>query len=431
MDETRLGAILLDSRIIDEADLEKCLAVQTLTGNSRPLGNILVEQGVIDRGTLERVLQLQQTRSTRERAALPEAEGTDDVWFRVAVQAKASELVVSEGRPVLARVGAEWRTLTEEPLNGPEVWDFVRTEMGAEVLEELADRHYVVRDLHKPGVCRGRITGMRHFDGVAAVVELRREATRSWDELSVPRQLAELMRSGRGLVLLCGERGIGRTELMAGLLREAAAEPSRYLIVLDDAIDAELPAGGGLVVRRRVGEHVAECVQGLRTAVREDPDVIFVGSVAEPETFDMALRAAEGGRLVVCWLDASSVTAGLARILNFYRDHEVARVRSSLATVLRAVYVRHLLAAAGGDGTVPVTELLLVDEAVRDILRGTDLQNLQMLMRMGDGKNGHSLDQSMFEAVTAGLLDFEDAYARAGEKAWLLERTRNLPGQET
>lgn len=426
MDETRLGSILLESRIIGEADLEKCLEVQMLTGNSRPLGNILVEQGVIDRPTLERVLQLQQSRESRERAALPEAEGADDVWFRVAVQAKASELVVSEGRPVLARVGAEWRTLTGQPLSGPEVWDFVRNEMGSEVLEELADRHFVVRDLHKPGICRGRITGMRHFDGVAVIVELRREATPSWDELGLPRQLGDLVRTGRGLLLLCGERGIGRTELMAGLLREAAAEAGRYVIVLDDAIDQELPGNGGLVVRRRIGEHVCDYEQGLRTAVREDPDVIFVGSVAEPQAFDLALRAAEGGRLVVGWIDSGSAVAGLERVLDFYRGHDVPRVRAALATALRAVHVRHLLPSATGDGTVPVTELLLVDDAARDVLRGGDLDHLAMLMRIGDGKNGHSLDQSMFDLVMSGRLEFEHAYARAEEKGWLLDRTRSL-----
>lgn len=429
MEETRLGALLLDSRIIDEKDLEKCLEVQALTGSSRPLGNILVEQGVIDHATLERVLELQQARARRERAALPEAEGSDEVWFRVAMQAKASELVVSEGRPVLARVGAEWRNLTDEPLGGPEVWDFVRNEMGADVLERLADQHFVVRDLHKPGICRGRITGMRHFDGVAAIVELRREATPSCEELGVPRQLVELVRAGRGLVLLMGERGIGRSELMAGLLRDAAAEAERYVIVLDDAIDAELPAGG-LVVRRRIGEHAADHAQALRTAVREDPDAIFVGSVAEPEAFDMALRAAEGGRLVVAWLDAGSTVSGLTRLLRCYEDHEVVRVRSSLATVLRAVHVRHLLPAATGEGMVPVTELLLVDDAVRDVLRAGDLANLSLLMRMGDGKNGHSLDQSMFDRVVQGQLEVEDAFARADEKGWLLERTRRLPGQE-
>ncbi len=426
MDETRLGSILLESKVISEADLEKCLEIQSLTGNNRPVGQILVEQGLIDRGTLERLLELQQARLT-EKKMLDGADTIDsggDGFLGAAVRAGARELVISEGRPVMARSGMDWRMLTVEPVRGPEVWDFVRTEMGSQVLEELADRHFVVRDLHRPGLCRGRVTAQRHSDGVAVLVELRPEATPPADQLGIPKQLTEILGSSRGLVLFVGERGIGRTELLAGVLEEMAREGSRYVVVLDDAIDTELPKGGALVVRRRVGQHVATYAGGLRTAVREDPDAILIGSLNEPEAFDMAVRAAEGGRLVVGWLDANSVVGCLQRVLNFYPIYDVQRLRQSLATVLRAVCVRHLLSSADGSRLVPATEMLLVEEAARDVIRTGDLNNLGLLMRTEGGKNGHSLDQCMFDLISGSEIRLEDAYARAEEKAWLLERLR-------
>lgn len=426
MDETRLGTILLESRILSEADLEKCLEIQSLTGNTRPIGQILIEQGLLDRATLDRLLQLQQTR-VAEKRALETATGGEpqrDGFLGAAARAGARELVISEGRPVMARAGTEWRVLTAEPVRGPEVWDFVRTEMGSQVLEELADRHYVVRDLHRPGLCRGRVTALRHSDGVAVMVELRPEHTPPPAELGIPPELTEILAGNRGLVLFVGERGVGRTDLLAGVLQVMAKEGGRYVVALDDAIDTELPTGGALVARRRVGTHVADYASGLRTAVREDPDAVLVGSLNEPDAFDMAIRAAEGGRLVVGWLDASSAVGCLQRILNFYPVYDVQRLRQSLAMVLRAVCVRHLLSSSDGARLVPATELLLVDEAARDVIRSGDLPNLGLLMRTTGGKNGHSLDQDMFALINAGRIRLEDAYARAEEKAWLLERLR-------
>jgi len=426
MDDTRLGAILLESRAIGEADLEKCLEIQSLTGHSRPLGQILIEQGLIDRQMLERLLQLQQTRRTAQRSALTFDASLPDGYLRAALAAGARELVISEGRPVLARAGAEWRALTTETVRGPEVWEFVREEMGNEVLENLADRHFVVRDLHKPGVCRGRITAMRHFDGVAVFVELHPEKVMTAVELGLPQPFVDTVRGGRGLVLLIGERGVGRTETLSGMLGVIADDATRYIVVLDDAIAGELPPGAAMVARRRVGEHVAGYGAALRTAIREDPDAIVVGSLSHPETFDMALRAAEGGRLVIGWLDETSVVGALHRIINFYPSYDVPRVRATLASVLRGICVRHLLPAANGGGLEPATELLLVDDAARELLRAGELDHLTLLMRAESGANGHSLDQCMFDLVVRGLVRIEDAYTRAEEKSWLLERSRHV-----
>jgi twitching motility protein PilT len=424
MDETRLGAILLESRVIAEADLEKCLEIQALTGGSRHLGHILVEQGLIDRSTLERVLDMQQSRLTQQRQLLQTEGVLHDRFLRAAVAAGANELVISEGRPPLVRVGGELRELGTEELRGPEVWDFVRAEMGHEVLEELADKCFVTRDLAKPGLCRGRITAFRQFDGVAVIVRLHPEVVRRPEELGIPARVLEIIRSGKGLVLLAGERGSGRTELMASLVHEVATEEGRYVLVLDDSREYPVPQSGSLVARRRVGEHVSDYVTALKTAVREDPDAILIGDVGEGEAFDLAIRAAEGGRLVLASLHAGSVVAAMHRVLNFYPTYDVARLRATLASVLRCVLVGHLLPKTTKDGLVSASELLIVDDAARDVLRNGDLSHLNLLMRMAGSKSGHSLDQSLLDLLTSGQVCFEDVFLRADEKAWLLEQTK-------
>lgn len=424
MDDTRLGSILLESKVISEAELEKCLEVQALTGNTRTIGQILLEQGRIDRATLERLVQLQQSRRTAQRqvAPVPQEGLVDGDVIAAAMRVGAREFVVSEGRPIMVREAANWRPLTTEVVRSPEVWDFVRREMGTAVLEELADRQFVVHDLHREGLCRGRLTAMRHTDGVAVVAELRPEHALPLADLGVPPGAATALSGNRGLVLFVGERGEGRSELLAAVLAEMAKEAGRYVVVLDDALDCVPPSGGALVTRRRVGEHVVDYAAGLRTAVREDPDAILVGCLDEPQTFDLAVRAAEGGRLVVGWMDASSVAGCLQRALNYYSPFDVARVRQSLATVLRSVCVRHLVPARAGDRMLAATELLVVDDAARDVIRSGDLDNLSLLIRAEGSSNGHALDGSLAAMVREKLVRIEDAYARAEDKSWLLDR---------
>ena len=161
MDDIRLGSILLESKVISEADLEKCLEIQALTGNTRTVGQILLEQGRIDRTTLERLVQLQEARRVERDAKAPDAvEVQGESLLESVARSGARELVISEGRPIMVREAASWRALTAEPVRSPEVWDFVRREMGVAVLEELAERQFVVRPHH-----RDATHGRRRRDG--------------------------------------------------------------------------------------------------------------------------------------------------------------------------------------------------------------------------------------------------------------------------
>ncbi len=427
MDDMRLGAILLEGGIVDEAGLERCLAIQTLTGNARPIGQILIEQGLVGADTVKRLLELQKGRAEAARAKVAPHDLASTSLLSAAIANGADEIVVSEGRPARIRVGSLWSRLTEEVLSGPEVWDFVRETMGPEVLEALAERHFVVRPWQLAGQGRGLATAFRQFDGVAVRLTFAAPDVRSAEAVGVPQAVVDLVRAGKGLVLVVGERGIGRSEVMASLVQVAASDPTHYVVVVDDEPMA-LPANGALVVRRRFGINPAERADALRSVVREDPDAVIVADVGEIETFEIALRAAEGGRLVVAYLDAANVTAALGRILNGYPVYELPRVRSSLAAVLRTVLVRHLLPDATHTGTVAATELLVVDDAVREVVREGELSDLALLVRAEGGRPGHSLDRCMLDLLTAGRVRMDDVFARAQEKAWLLERTRGLQG---
>ena len=420
MDATRLGTILLEHNVIQEADLERCLDIQMLTGGSRPLGQILVEQGVISADTLESLLKLQEGRRQGAKSADVRLEGGSDSFLRAAFSAGANELIVSEGRPVLVRVAGELRNLTSKPVDSPDVWQFVRDQMGADVLDELAERKSVSRDFHTESLGRGRITAFRHFDGVAVIVRLHPEAVRSPKEAGIDESVLEILQSGKGLVLLTGETRSGLTESMATILGEVAKVPSRYVLVLDDNLEYPIPDGGAVVVRRRVGEHVQNYISALKAAIHEDPDVILVGDVSQPETFDLAMRAAEGGHLVIAAVHASSVVTALHRLLNFYPTYDVKRVRTTLASVLKCILTLHLVPDTDSVGQVLASELLLMDDAAREVVRNGKLSSLNLIMSMEGTTSGHSLDRSLLELLSSGRARFADVFSRAQDKTKML-----------
>lgn len=425
MEQIRLGAILLEGGLVDEAGLERCLAIQALTGGTRPLGQVLVEQGLIQAKDLERVLGLQRSRSAALGQVIEDADIGCASLLAAAQAQHASEVVVSEGQPVRMRVAGEWRRLTNEALRGPEVWEFVRELMGAEVLEALAERQYVVHAWDRGVLGRGSATAFRQFEGVAARVTFTAAQAPTPEQAGMPPAFVDAVRSGKGLVLVVGERGVGHAEALAPLVQLAAREPDHYVVVVDDE-PLPLPADGALVVRRRYGISPRARAATLRSVVREDPDTLVVADVGSPETFELALRAAEGGRLVIAYLDAGSVTSALQRVLNFYPDYDLPRVRATVAAVLRAVFVRHVVPDVTHQHDVAATELLLVDDAVREVLRHGELADLGLLIRADGSRSGHSLDRNLLELVAAGRVRLDDVFARAEEKAWLLERTKDL-----
>lgn len=425
MEDIRLGAILLEGGVVDEAGLERCLAIQALTGGSHPLGQILVEQGLIGKAELQLVLDLQRSRVAARKAAVQDTDVGCASLLLAARSQRAAEIVVSEGRPVRMRVACEWRQMTAEPLRGPEVWEFVRELMGDEVLEALAERHFVVHAFERADAGRGSATAFRQFDGVAVRVTFAAAEAPTPEQAELPPRLLEAVQAGRGLVLIVGERGIGRAEALAPMVQLVARHPDHYVVVVDDE-PLPLPTGGAMVVRRRYGLTPAQRAATLRNVVREDPDTLVIADVGSPETFELALRAAEGGRLVVAYIDAANTTGALVRALNFYPIYDLPRVRSSLAAVLRAVLVRQVLPDAAHEGTVAATELLIVDDAVREVVRSGELSDLGLLIRAEGSNCGHSLDRNMLELLVAGRVRMEDVFARAEEKAWLLERTKDL-----
>jgi twitching motility protein PilT len=420
MEETRLGAILLENPVIREQDVQRCLEIQRLTGSTRPLGRILVDEGVVSEETLAQLLAIQRSRRQKSESTVAAGAGQGaERFLEAALSVGANELLISENRPVRMRVAGQLRTFSDEPARSEEIWQFIRDAMGADAQELIAEQHCLTRAFARPGRARGRITAFRHFDGIAVQLRLHGDAVRSADAVGLADSVLECVRAGQGMVLLTGLNRCGISETLAAAVAEVAQRRDRLVLVLDEDLESPPPAGAAEVVRRRVGEHTRDYPTALHAAISQDPDVIVAGDVSSPQAFDLALRAAESGRLVICALRAKSVTAALERALSFYAPHDLPRVRATLAAVLRCVLALELVPDARAAGQELATELLLVNHSAREVIRDGALAQIPLLLRID--ACGHSLDSSLRELFAAGRIRFEEAFSRAEDKAVILQ----------
>ncbi len=421
MEDTRLGSILLESGTIREDDLERCLEIQALTNGTTPLGQILIEQGAITSSTLDDLLSYQELRRTKSLGSMSVPGSDSDRFLNAALSSNASELHLSEGRPPLMRIAGELRSLSDDALAGPEVWQFVRDHMGAQVLEEIAEKQSVAQGFRREGVGRGRITAYRHFDGIGVSIRLHPAKVRSAEQAGIDSRIGEAILVGKGLILLTGEHGSGISETMSTLLEEASKEKGRFILVLDDNLEYSEPSGDAIVTMRRVGVNSSCYATGLKAALREDPDVIFVADATDPEAFNVALQAAETGKLVIAAVNARSTTAALQRVVAFYAKYDQQRVRTTLASVLVGILAVRLVPDVEHVGLRMATELLMFEDSVREVLRSGSFQQLRLLLQMGETSFGHSLDSSLKVLIRDGLSCLEDVFPYATDKTQMLQ----------
>lgn len=421
MESTRLGSILLENPLMRQEDIERCLEIQGLTGGTRPLGEILIQEGVISRSMLEELLAVQHSRRAETRGTAVVQGSGPASYLRSAIVHKASDLIMSEGRNVLIRTGGQLRELTNEPISSQDLHAFLVSRFGPEVLATLADEKTVTCEFLEPGLARGRISAFRHFDGLCVTIRLHPIAVRDPVTSGVPSELVQALGVGKGMILVTGELRSGITETMASLLSLAAADANRVVLVLDHDFESPAPAGPAVVTRRKIGQDTASVATGLRAATIEAPDVVFVGDASDVIAFDLALRAAEAGHLVVAAVRARSVVAALERVLNGYPAYDVPRVRTSMAAVVNCVVALHLLPTSEREGSVMAAEVLVSNDAAREIMRSGALSQLNLLMRLESSECGRSLDDSLIGLIETKRVRFEDAFVRAEDKTRLLQ----------
>jgi twitching motility protein PilT len=236
----------------------------------------------------------------------------------------------------------------------------------------------------------------------------------------MPVPLEDLVDLPHGLVLVCGATGSGKSTTLAALAQEALRRRSIVLLTLEDPIEHTLSASETSVVRRReVGRDVRDFAHGLRDALREDPDVILLGEMRDPETIALALTAAETGHLVLSTLHSGSAASAIERIVDAYPPARQGQIRVQLADSLRAVVAQRLLPRARGDGRVVAIEVLRGTHAVASLVREGKTAQIATAIQSGKREGMLSLERCLADRVQSGEVRIDDARAAANDPASL------------
>ncbi|MEW5788259.1 MAG: type IV pilus twitching motility protein PilT [Pseudomonadota bacterium] len=336
------------------------------------------------------------------------------------VKNKASDLHLSAGLPPMIRVHGDIRRINVPPLNNQEVRAMVYDIMSdaqRKAYEEFleVDFSFELRD-----VARFRVNAFNQERGAGAVFRTIPSVVLTLEQLEAPKIFKDISETPRGIVVVTGPTGSGKSTTLAAMVDYVNDNMYGHILTIEDPIEFVHKSKKCLINQREVGPHTKGFAEALRSALREDPDVILVGEMRDLETIRLALTAAETGHLVFGTLHTSSAAKTIDRIIDVFPAAEKEMVRSMLSESLRAVISQTLLKRKDGGGRVAAHEIMLGTPAIRNLIREAKVAQMYSSIQTGQSLGMQTLDQALVDLVRRNVIDSADARAIAVNKDMFL-----------
>jgi twitching motility protein PilT len=333
-----------------------------------------------------------------------------------AVKNKASDLHLSAGLPPMIRVHGDIRRINLPPMEHEDVHAMVydimsdsQRKMYEEHLE--ADFSFAV-----PNLARFRVNAFNQQRGAAAAFRTIPSKVLSLEELNAPKIFAEVTNRPRGLILVTGPTGSGKSTTLAGMVNHVNENEYGHILTIEDPIEFLHESKKCLINQREVGPHTLSFANALRAALREDPDYILVGEMRDLETIRLALTAAETGHLVFGTLHTSSAAKTVDRIIDVFPAAEKDMVRAMLSESLVCVISQTLLKTKDGQGRLAAHEIMIGTPAIRNLIRENKVAQMYSSIQTSQAAGMQTLDQCLTELVRRNLIQVADARQRAVNK---------------
>ncbi len=339
-----------------------------------------------------------------------------DAFFKMLQETGASDLHLSSGSQPLLRLHGrlervKYKVLGEEDIKA--LLYEIAPERLIAVFEETGDLDFAYA---APGIGRLRANYFRQERGMAAAFRAIPENVPTIAELGLPPLLADLSLRPKGLVLVTGPTGSGKSTTLAAMVRHANENRRDHIITIEDPIEYLHAPAGCLINQREVGRDTRSFAAALRGALREDPDIILVGEMRDLETMELALEAAETGHLVLSTLHTVSAAKTIDRIIDVFPGDRQAQIRSALSESLTAVISQTLLRRADVPGRVAALEVLVATTAVRNLIRENKVFQIPSVMETGKAHGMRTLDDALLELLATGAIDASDAWRNGANK---------------
>ena len=329
------------------------------------------------------------------------------------VKHQASDLHLSAGLPPMLRVHGEMRRIQAEPLAHARVLALVTGIMNETQREQFDRLLECDFSFELPGLSRFRVNAFNQSSGAAAVLRTIPSRIPTLAELDAPAILGELALRPRGLVLVTGPTGSGKSTTLAAMVQHLNDSRHAHILTIEDPIEFVHESRKALVNQREVGPMTHSFAAALRSALREDPDAILVGEMRDLETIRLALTAAETGHLVFGTLHTASAAKTVDRIIDVFPPEEKEMVRTMLSESLQAVVAQTLCRRSDGAGRLAAHEIMVATPAIRNLIREGKVAQIYSAIQTGGALGMKTLDQALADLVRRGLVTPAEARTKA------------------
>jgi twitching motility protein PilT len=339
-----------------------------------------------------------------------------DSFFKFMKEQSASDLHLSTGNPPMLRIQGELVRVDTPPLENDDLKALVYEIAPEQKIKHFEETGDVDFGYEYPGFARFRANFFNQKSGIAAVFRLIPSKVLTADELGLPPVLKKFALLKKGLVLVTGPTGSGKSTTLAAMMDYANLHRKDHIITVEDPIEFVHRSQQSLVNHREVGMHTKSFAAALRGALREDPDIILVGEMRDLETIELALTAAATGHLVFGTLHTPSAPKTIDRVIDVFPAGQQNQIRASLAESLKGVVAQNLFKRIDKPGRVAALEVLVVDTPISNLIREGKTHQIPGMMQVGKRKGNQPLDDAILEHLRAAKISPEEAYEKAQDR---------------
>jgi twitching motility protein PilU len=344
--------------------------------------------------------------------------------LRRVVEKKASDLFITAGFPPAIKLDGEVRPQSERALSAEQAAVLTRAIMNDRQMKEFDATKECNFAIAPPGIGRFRVNAFVQQAQVGCVLRMINSKIPTVEELDLPAVLKEVVLSKRGLVILVGGTGSGKSTTLAAMVGYRNEKTRGHIVTIEDPVEYVHNHKGCVITHREIGVDTESWHSALKNTLRQAPDVILIGEIRDRETMEYGIQFAETGHLVLATLHANSANQALDRIINFFPDERREQLLMDLSLNIRAIVSQRLIPREGGSGRIAATEILLNSPLIQDLIFKGEVAKIKEVMSRSTRVGMRTFDQTLFELYETGFISYEEAIRNADSKNELRLRVK-------
>jgi twitching motility protein PilU len=353
-----------------------------------------------------------------------------DLLKRV-VERKASDLFITAGFPPAIKIDGELRPQMERMLTPEQSAVLVRAIMNDRQSKEFDATKECNFAIAPPGIGRFRVSAFVQQGFIGAVIRQINARIPTFEELELPNVLKDLTLSKRGLVIVVGGTGSGKSTSLAAMIGYRNEKSRGHIVTIEDPVEFVHQHKGCMITHREVGVDTDSWIAALRNTLRQAPDVIFIGEIRDRETMEYAMQFSETGHLVFATLHANSANQALDRVINFFSEDRREQLLMDMSLNIKALISQRLIPREGGKGRIAAMEIMLHSPLIQDLIFRGEVTKIKEVMARSNRVGMNTFDQALFDLYERGTISYEDAMRNADSKNELRLRIKLESKRET